>query len=323
LVELLVVIAIIGILVALLLPAVQAAREASRRTQCMNNLKQLGQAVANYASAQEHFPTGGWASWSGDINDGWYKPGPQRPVYFPTDPGGTLPVGWAFQILPYIESETLLLEPDWTRVKAATPSFYFCPSRRPPTRSGRTGGNGEGNGMMDYASVNPKADPNADTLWDYWGYEDQFKPLDNYTYLGIIVRTRSCQPTKYKDIVDGTSNTALIGEKFIPPRDYSADSLPAYGGDDRGWSDGWDYDIVRSTALPPEPDKDYPRVGYYASPGPLWYYTMLFGSAHGSMLHFVFGDGSVHAVNYSIDGLAFNRLGHRSDGETFDHSDVN
>src|SRR5579863_4475370 len=94
LVELLVVITIIGILIALLLPAVQAARESARRIQCENNLKQLSLGMLDFESENKRFPSGGWGyCWVGD---------PDRGLSPPNQPGG-----WQFQILPYIEQKNL------------------------------------------------------------------------------------------------------------------------------------------------------------------------------------------------------------------------
>ena len=95
LVELLVVIAIIGILVALLLPAIQAARESARRTQCQNHLKQLGLACINFESAHGALPSGGWDwHWMGDPDQGY---------------GEDQPGSWLFSVLPYIEESNSLM----------------------------------------------------------------------------------------------------------------------------------------------------------------------------------------------------------------------
>ena len=127
LVELLVVIAIIGTLVALLLPAVQNAREAARRMQCQHHLRQMGLAAISHQTAHGYYPSNGWGfRWMGDPDRG---------------AGSTQPGGWTYQILPFLEEGSMhrfgsgLAEPE-KRVqlalqKAHVVPLFHCPSRRP------------------------------------------------------------------------------------------------------------------------------------------------------------------------------------------------
>jgi len=149
LVELLVVIAIIGILVALLLPAIQAAREAARRTQCRTNLKNIGLAILNHVDTRKVFPTGGttWGALVEDYTEG-YAPGddPSKGQLVDTERMG---LGWGFQILPFLEEQSLHNVRSSADMRATVVPLYNCPSRRNVTK------NTNGSVLTDYGSAQP------------------------------------------------------------------------------------------------------------------------------------------------------------------------
>src|SRR5262245_46552103 len=120
LIELLVVIAIIGILIGLLLPAVQKVREAAARAECQNNLKQIGLAFHNHHDQLRYFPSGGWSVMS-------------APTYLNGTPavGAKQGAGWGFQILPYVEGTNAWKAGPVVAV-AAPHKVFFCPARRGP-----------------------------------------------------------------------------------------------------------------------------------------------------------------------------------------------
>jgi prepilin-type N-terminal cleavage/methylation domain-containing protein len=143
LIELLVVIAIIAVLIALLLPAVQSVREAGARTECANNLKQLGIAFHHHYHARGSFPDGG---------EYWDEPSYPRsmingsPAVAPNQNWG-----WAYQLLPYIEQDAAWRLSTDSAARNTVVRTYFCPSRRPPMRvfDSRYGESG----MLDYAAT--------------------------------------------------------------------------------------------------------------------------------------------------------------------------
>jgi prepilin-type N-terminal cleavage/methylation domain-containing protein/prepilin-type processing-associated H-X9-DG protein len=223
LIEVLVVIAIIGILIALLVPAVQKVREAASRTQCQNNLKQIGLAFHAHHAALKYFPTGGWEWWS-------------TPTYSNGIPavGAQQQAGWGFQILPYIEGDVVWRggqatnDDDRVRIAMGTPNaVFFCPSRRAPQTvtfsfPGFFNGNTIACALCDYGASN----------WEMTGVVQQYLP------------------NRVTDVTDGTSNTLLVGEKRL--------NLALLGqvqtDDDSGYASGWDQDIIRRTDITPAPD---------------------------------------------------------------------
>jgi prepilin-type processing-associated H-X9-DG protein len=161
------------------------------------------------------------------------------------------------------------------------------------------------------------------------------KVPDNEVYLGAIVRTpwkvetkkfanNVSFPTKMKQITDGASNTMVVSEKFLRPDLVDGNNGNTWS-DDRGWSDGWDLDTVRSTCYRPKMDT-------LTIPGDVLGTNIatafptgatdvpFFGSSHPGGFNAVFVDGSVHTINYEVEPLVFDRLGNREDGKALDLS---
>ncbi len=328
LVELLVVIAIIGILVALLLPAVQAAREAARRNTCKNHLRQMGLACLNHESTHKNLPTSGWGwRWQGDPDAGF---------------GRNQPGGWAFNILQFME-ETALRDlvrgvTDRTEREAKmlilvqTPIPVFnCPSRREvrtypfentvkPTlaenlTSCRTGNcqvartdfaanAGNGTPRNSFGNTGPESIAAARTF----NFTKNFRDVHNGVMYGA-------SEVRLAQITDGTSKTALIGEKYLSPDQYENGKS---NGDDQNIFVGHDQDNLRYTGTPfgstggagvlsPEPD----RVGF--DPMGQTNVSPIFGSAHAGAMNMAFCDGSVQSIDYDVDNRIFFFYGGRDD----------
>jgi len=362
LVELLVVIAIIGILVALLLPAIQAAREAARRTECQNHLKNIGLAILNHADSRKVFPTGGSrfldaaAPFLLEQNIEGGKPlGPDRQG-----------LGWAFQILPYIEETSAFNIRRTEDMQQIVISLYVCPSRRQPTTTFSVAFNSIIS-FIDYAGAVPCTDREFQRRRTIFpAYDPQTGltltpaaigtlgrsfsgghaattglPPNNGVYDGVIVRCPwrwtgtdpsgkqlgervlfASQLVKPAKITDGLSKTMMVAEKYVRNDKYIVEGDVNHNSDDRGWTDGWDADAMRSACFVPLNDGD--PVGWRADVERyfaddfragafqgLWN-VLQFGSAHTSGINAVFADGSVHSINFDVDVNVFNSLGTRN-----------
>ncbi len=304
LIELLIVIAIIGTLIALLLPAVQAAREAARRMECANHLKQIGLACQNHHQAYGALPTGGYS-------DGFSRAmvGNVPATYL------TQVWSWGYQILPFMEDVALYENPTDSVVYGTTIAPYFCPSRRSPVAL--TGGPWAVTNlpvaMNDYAGNGGSSLEDGDGSGIYGDGHD-----------GVIV-DRAGTPTavppippvpfvNLKNITDGTSKTLLIGEKKM---NIAFCTVEPQADDNEGYVAGFQDDIVRFGAatspygpIVPNPDFAGPQYGVIA-----WIpHTFQFGSSHPGVCQFVLCDGSVQTIGFTIDPTAFQYWAVRNDG---------
>ena len=296
LVELLVVIAIIGVLVALLLPAVQAAREAARRSQCGNNLRQIGLAVLNYESINGHFPAGSTSATAYSLGGPYYST-------------------WTVDILPNMEHSPLYDLWDSTvdfshgnnrRLRESFVASYICPSDTETDVLG-TPETGPGVGLPwapgSYRAVSGHSLGEAEEhYWDNPRSQDPANaasmPEWSRGLMHVVIvksaadRGRGSNPVKISQVTDGTSNTLMVGE-YHTATFPSRRTLWAYAYTSYNQS----CTFVESRTLIP----DYLRCSDIGGGGSNTC-KRAWGSLHtGEVIQFAYGDGSVRSVDPDVD----------------------
>lgn len=314
LIELLVVIAIIAILIALLVPAVQKVREAAARTQCVNNLKQLGLAIQSYHDVRKLFP-------------------PNR-----IDDGAT----WAVHILPYIEQDNVHKAFDYLKPWPDQPNqaaltvplpIFVCPFRRGPMLSKPNSDNGNGiSGWEPYLQTK-KSDFKrgahlAGPCSDYAAvYADNDRMSDKTEYRGCLgdqtgMLLTVCNPVGYPPdrsrtriamVTDGLSNTLLLGERHVRPDKLGHGPGTTQPGGNDGDNCIFNGDQAQTSGRIAGPRFLLARSPDEGTGSP----QLRFGSYHSGIVNFVFGDGAVRAIATSIDGTNLGRLANRKDGQVY------
>jgi prepilin-type N-terminal cleavage/methylation domain-containing protein len=317
LVELLVVIAIIGILVALLLPAVQAAREAARRAKCVNNIRQIGIAVQNYHDTRKYYPqyhaaippTGMTAS-DYAANAGYKWAGPM----------------WSISIMPYMEEQALydsfdktvtmtnLVNLKWIQTVVAG---YVCPSNETAgnpiftDRTDATGANPKvGLGLYYAVSMGPTQPDTCTFCPTPPGNTPPVPPApqsNNYCCQGAGYGTngpdnstgflgRSNGIRSFKRITDGLSKTFMAGETMPEQCVYQAAFAPNFS--------------LAGTHIPLNTFQKCFQAGCHST-------GCGFKSAHPGGAYFVMVDASAQFIQETIDYEVYNSLGTRAGGESF------
>ncbi len=326
LVELLVVITIIGMLVGLLLPAVNMAREAGRKVTCQNNLKQLSAACAQHSIQIGCYPTGGWGSpWVGipDYGTGQNQPG-----------------GWIYQILPYMDqtalhdlgkggSVSLTSTASVTRVSTALPILY-CPTRR--AVQAYPGGDGSGSNFLtacrtDYAinggsvyipnGTGPA--PGATVAATLTAAASYAWP--NLQKLGFNGIASVCSKVTEAMIPDNKETTYLIGEKYMSVDNYTIGIDATVGSIDPGdmysAMSADDVSLIRWGNLTLLPAMDRLSTN---GPPPGTNPPRIFGSSHSAGWHAAFCDGHVRLIGWGLDPATHQAMCTRNGHEVVDPS---
>jgi prepilin-type N-terminal cleavage/methylation domain-containing protein/prepilin-type processing-associated H-X9-DG protein len=295
LVELLVVIAIIGILVALLLPAVQAAREASRRMRCGSQLRQIGIAIHNYHDIYQRFPAGAIS----------FGPCCNSPSF----------TSWTISLLPYLELGTLENRYDYDQanelpvnqfVREQFVSIYSCPSDPNPKTLGRPA-SGPG-AFLNYMPGNYRGVGGRSDGVGWWDAYPQYTSLpDAWRGVFHLVDGRGLGYERFAAVTDGTSNTWMVGEyatRTSPRRrTFWAYSYGSYN---------------RSDAVPEARTLwgDYDRCALTPGAGAHEPCNRGWGSFHPGGVNFLLCDGSARFVPQNIDAQMFAQMATIGGGES-------
>lgn len=326
LVELLVVIAIIGILIALLLPAVQAAREAARRSQCTNNLKQIGLAFNNYLDTYKFYPYAGNGVDPGrSYDNGNGSIGP-APITGGIPTGRYQAWGWAYQILPYMEQQALWEEANETTIKATPVQYYFCPTRgRTKVFDVNASGSVGLRAQIDYLANHGgyKTGSNDDRMKAGGVFNGIVGQSDRAVLAPGATPSNNFPPIDTFAILDGTSNTLMAGERSICQGWWNQPAGPETDCYRGGWIAGTNLQgyLTRGYGAPIlSPIKDVP-ANNIASVGnaaiQLNFGYKMWGSSHPEAAMFVLCDASVRPVRYTVSPELWYRLCSRKDGEAF------
>ncbi len=341
LVELLVVIAIIGILIGMLLPAVQQVREAARRTDCLNRIRQIGLAMHNFESSFGEFPTAGGVVQQFDLSNENLR-----------SRFGYENASWMFQVLPYIEQNNVadLRKTEGFVDTADGISFIEVETFQCPSRSGRFVNFGAGTMRLgDFAGV--LANWNEP---EWMGFEWQVSqpPRNNEftrVWSGVMVKGGHVQnpissnpivtknnASTFGSLLDGSSNTIVIAEKAVPAQAWTVPDLTIWPWwEMTGYYTGADWPVMRQFGYLTGTSDDIWEVGLLSdtetrpddwgrqSNGSREMTEEYgFGSAHPGVLTSVWGDGSSHTIRMTADLRILDSLGKRADGATYSLDDL-
>lgn len=346
LVELLVVIAIIGVLVALLLPAVQSARAAARRAQCKSNLKQIGIAILAYASGHDdELPPGGIRGFPKRLEDG--------SAAVEVDAEEERLDNWAIHILPHLEQVSVYdnyrfdyrnISGKNLDVRSAILDVYLCPSDEDTLYLQKPGSSGAGTAPTARGSY--KANTGKCGLKYMGGYWDEPRSTGDNAQLGGTLRSRpgwkgpfhATRPNnpkepdqntpwvanipKLKQVTDGLSNTFLVGEGTWKTSTKSLSSAATSQKRRPFWAVTYQYynkgcAVSHSATLLSDYGLCTSRINNKAGGGNSC--KRAFGSLHPDGIHFVYGDGSVKLIAQTIDLKLYVALATMANGELVDN----